>query len=442
MTDLGTTAVTAAEIDHAITRLAREESGRVTALLAVRFGDLDLADDSVQDALLQAVEVWPTEGIPRNPAAWLHTVARNRAIDRLRRSAAVDRRLARAAPELALPPAPAEEVPIVEHSDVGDEPLRLMLLCTHPALDRDTQVALILRLVAGLTTAEIAAGSLISEATLAQRIVRAKRKIRAAGIPLSIPERIDERMGALRLALYLVFNEGYLAHGEPSSADSETAATVVRVDLADEAIRLTEVLRSLAPDDPEVGGLLALQLYHRARFPTRVDANGDLVLLADQDRSRWDVSEIARANGVLRDALDRGRPGTFQLQALIASQHANAVSSSATDWSVIARIYERLSELDLSPVVTLNRAVAVSLVAASDDAGGMLGGPAAALAILDTIVGLDGYHLMHSTRAELLLRLARPAEADAAFERALTLAPSAAERRHLERRRGEVRRLG
>jgi len=394
----------------------REEGGRVLALLAARFNDVDLADDAVQDAFVQAVETWQADGIPNNPAGWLYTVARNRMIDRLRRAASAGRQLQRAAPELLLPPdLEEEEVLVVDDFEVGDEQLRLLLMCCHPALDRETQVALTLRLVGGLTTPEIAASFLVPEPTLAQRIVRAKRKIRDAGIPLRIPERLDDRIDALLTVLYLIFNEGYLTHG---------SATTIRVDLADEAIRLTARARALLPGSAEVEGLLALEVYHRARVEARLDTAGDLVLLADQDRGRWDLAAIQQANGILATALARNVPGPYQVQALIASLHANAPTAADTDWTAIARAYTRLEELDTSPVVTLNRAVAVS----------MADGPRAGLAVLDGVRGLDSYHLLHATRAELLLRSDDHAGARAAFRRARDLASSPAEQRHLDRR--------
>jgi len=379
----------------------REDGGRVLALLATRFGDVDLADDAVQDALVQAVESWQADGIPNNPAGWLYRVAHNRMIDRLRREASAGRRLRRAAPELLMPPETEDEEEAavsnrmgIDDREVGDEQLRL---------------------VGGLTTPEIAAAFLVPEATLAQRIVRAKRKIRDAGIPLRIPESLDDRVDALLTVLYLIFNEGYLSHGSP---------TTIRVDLADEAIRLTVRARALLPDSAEVEGLLALEVYHRARVDARLDGAGDLVLLADQDRGRWDLAAIRQANGILATALARNVPGPYQVQALIASLHANAPTASDTDWSAIAGAYARLEQLDPSPVVTLNRAVAVA----------MADGPRAGLALLDEVRGLDSYHLLHSARAELLLRADDRSAARAAFRRARELAPSPAEQRHLDRR--------
>lgn len=407
-------------VSFAITRLAREEGGHVLALLAARFGDLDLADESVQDALLQAVETWATSGIPTNPAGWLYTVAHNRAIDRLRRAAASARRLAQAAPDLWVEPEPREEVPIVEHTEVGDEQLRLMLLCCHPALDRDAQVALTLRLVGGLTTAEIAAAFIVSEATLAQRIVRAKRKIRAARIPLTVPADLRERIDSLLTVLLLIFNEGYLSRGGGSEP--------LRLDLAEHAIRLTDRARALLPGDPEVEGLLALQLYQHARARARFDGAGEIVLLRDQDRARWDVALIRQANTLVGLAAGRSGIGPFVLQALIASQHANAASSAETDWPLVADLYARLLVLSPTPVVAVNHAVAV----------GEADGPLAALALLDAVVGFDAYHLLHAARGEMLARIGEKTAAVSALRRSLSLASSAAERAHLQRRLREI----
>lgn len=402
-------------VPAAISHLAREEGGHVLALLAARFGDLDLADDSVQDALVRAVETWPAQGVPANPPGWLYTVAHNCAIDRLRRAAAADRRLRAAAVALTAPPEEREEAPIVEHTEIGDEQLRLMLLCCHPALDRDAQVALTLRLVGGLTTREIAAAFLVAEPTLAQRLVRAKRKIRDARIPLTIPADLGARVEALLTVLLLIFNEGYLSRG--GEAD-------LRLDLAAQAIRLTGRLHEQLPDDPEVEGLLALELYQHARAATRVDSAGELVLLRDQDRSRWDAELIRRANTLVRSAASRQAPGPFLLHALIASQHANSASAEDTDWPLIADLYGVLLAAAPTPVVALNHAVAVSEAS----------GPERGLALLDAIVGLDEYHLFHAARGELLARGGEEAAAAASFRRALALAPSPAERGHLARR--------
>ncbi len=325
-------------------------------------------------------------------------------------------------------------------SSEADERLQLMLLCCHPAIGPDAQVALTLRLVGGLTTAEIAAASLVPEATLAQRIVRAKQKIKMANIPMSMPESINSRLGALCSVLYLIFNEGYL-----SSSESRAA---VRVDLAEEAIRLTRVTRHLvaaaaesdaAVPDPlmaqdgnaEVEGLLALQLFQWARLGTRLDGRGDLVLLEDQDRTKWDRHAIAEANNLLRTAMQRFQPGPYQLQAVIAGHHANARTAADTDWPTIAGLYGQLVAVSPSPITELNRAVAVA----------MADGPVVGLAMVDAISGLDDYHLLHATRGELLFRAGDATAAFAAFDEARRHARHPAERRHLERRRAAVSRL-
>jgi len=411
------------DISEAVTRLAREESAHVLALLAHRFG-LDVADDAVQDALVEALN-WGT--IPDNPAAWLYTVARNRAVDCVRRDAATARRLARSAPDLLSAAEQnnsdrdcggnGEEVPemIDDAHYLGDEHLRLLLLCCHPALARDTQVALTLRLVGGLTTAEIAAAFLLPEQTLAQRIVRAKRKIRDAGIPLSIPEDLTSRVDALLTVLYLIFNEGYLSRGSAAGA---------RIDLVEEAIRLTITARDLLPENSEVEGLLALELYARARHDTRFRGD-ELILLEQQDRTRWDGELIEQANGLLRGALSRLQPGPFQTQAVIARHHATARTAADTDWPAIASAYAVLLAMTSgSPVVALNRAVAVS----------MADGPDAGLRLLNDITGLDNYHLYWATQAELLLRAGDANAAASAFARARELATNAAEQQHLDRR--------
>ncbi|MBR21606.1 MAG: RNA polymerase [Leifsonia sp.] len=411
---------TSAEIADAVTRLAREESGRVLALLTRRCGDLDAADDAVQDALITALTAWQS-GIPERPAAWLYTVARNTVIDQVRRDRASRRRLHDAAPELtahhATTDAEEEDDLIMDASSLGDERLRLLLLCCHPALDRDTQVALTLRLAGGLTAAEVAAAYLLPEATLTQRVVRAKRKIREAGMPLSIPANLDERVDALLRVLYLIFNEGYLSRG---------AAHVTRVDLITEAIRLTRQVVDELPASAEAEGLLALQLYHHARSATRIDGLGELVLLEHQDRTGWNLDVITEANAWLRSAMTRMSPGPYQVQAIIAGHHANARTAADTDWAAIAELYAQLGRMAPNPVVELNRAVAIA----------MADGSLAGLAVLDRLTGLDDYHLFHATRGELLARAGRPAAAS--FERALQLASNEAERRHLARRAAET----
>jgi RNA polymerase sigma-70 factor (ECF subfamily) len=407
------------EVEDALTRAAREEGGRVLALLARRFGDLDLADESVQDALVDAARTWPERGVPDNPGGWLLSVARRRALDRLRRSEVRSRNERVGSDELRRRDEgfPAGKALVDDVGHLPDERLRLLVLCCHPALDLDAQVGLTLRLVGGLTTAEIAAAFLVPEATLAQRIVRAKRKIRDAAIPLSIPADLQSRLPAILGVLYLVFNEGYLSRGQHAGPQ--------RVDLADEAIRLTILLRGLLPDDAEVTGLLALELFHRARARTRTDTEGRLVLLEDQDRSRWDLRTIRTANRLLAECLGGRRPGPYQLQAYIASLHANARTAADTDWPAVVTAYDQLLAVTGSPVVRLNRCVAVAM---ADGAG-------AGLAALGQVDGLDGYHLFHATTGELLARSGRRDEAADAFGRALELAPNPAERHHLEDRR-------
>ncbi len=400
----------------AVTRLAREEGGRVTAILAARFGDLDLADESVQEALVEAVATWPDRGVPDNPPAWLLAVARNKARDRLRRATSAARRSRALAADLLERHHPADEKGLLMADDtVADEHLRLVLLCCHPALSRDAQVALTLRLVGGLTTAEIAAGYLVPEPTITQRIVRAKRKIRTAGIPLAVPAALEERVDALLQVLYLVFNEGYLSRGTDA---------VTRVDLADEAIRLTRVARSLLPDSAEVAGLLALELFQRSRFATRVDERGALVRLEQQDRRLWDTDLLAEGNQVLAEAMALLRPGPYQLQAVVAAEHANARTAADTDWSTIATAYAQLATITGSPVVRLNQAVAV----------GMADGPLAGLALLDLVEGLDDYHLLHAAYGDLHARAGRDDRARAAFERALRLTDNPAEQALLRSR--------
>jgi RNA polymerase sigma-70 factor, ECF subfamily len=420
------------EVSEAVTRMAREESGRVLALLARRFSDVDLADEAVQEALIEASSMWPTRGIPTNTAGWLLMVARRKALDQLRKRSSAQRRIRDAAPELAdagsqetfssSPQHPNAMIIDQTRSDSppdgDDEHLRLVLLCCHPALDRDAQVALTLRLVGGLTTTEIAAAFLLPEPTMAQRIVRAKRKIRDAGIAMTMPDNIDQRIGSVLAVLYLVFNEGYLSRGDSTVA--------VRVDLFDEAIRLTRVVAGLT-QAAEVQGLLALELFHQARLATRTTIDGDLVLLDDQDRSQWDLQKIDEGNRLLHAAMRQMQPGAFQIQAVIAGYHANAKTAADTDWSAIAGAYSHLAMVAPSAVVELNRAVAVA----------MADGPYAGLALLDQLrdrVELQNYHLFHSTFGELLLRAQRNTEATTAFQRAIKLTANPAELRHLQSR--------
>ncbi|MEM9651330.1 MAG: sigma-70 family RNA polymerase sigma factor [Actinomycetota bacterium] len=440
-------------VTERLDRAMRDDCPRILSILASRYGDLDLADDAVQDAMIEAARTWPDNGVPPNAGGWLMTTARRRALDRIRSANRDRRHLESSAPFLH----ELRQAPDVRLTDMIDEPpgddtattadddgfdpdevgnrpdagatesgnesaqqpderLRLLLLCCHPALNIEAQVALTLRLVGGLTTAEIAAAFLIPEPTLAQRIVRAKSKIRTAGIPLSIPSQLTDRLSAVLAVLYLIFNEGYLAHGE--------ATVSIRTDLVTEAIRLTRLVGDLAPGEAEPVGLLALELFHQSRQDSRVDALGDLVLLDNQDRTTWDRHIIAEANQVLATAMALLQPGPYQVQAMIAAQHANAVTAAETDWLTISSLYAQLDAMVESPVVRLNRAVAVA----------MCDGPLAGLEMLDHITDLDNYHLLWATRGELCRRANRNADARRAFERALDLVPSAAERRHLERR--------
>ncbi|GAA4089993.1 RNA polymerase sigma factor [Actinomadura miaoliensis] len=407
----------AAVVHGAVDRAFRDEWGQVVATLIRLTGDWDLAEECAQDAFAAALRTWPREGVPRRPGAWLTTAARNRAVDRLRREAVGAAKLRQVA--AAPPPEPGRD-----DGGFPDDRLRLMFTCCHPALAPEARVALALRTLTGLTTAEIARAFLVAEQTMAKRLVRAKQKIRHAGVPYRVPppHLLPERLPAVLAVLYLLFTEGYAA----TAGDD-----LIRRDLCAEAIRLGRLLVRLLPGEPEAEGLLALMLLHDARRPARLDDAGRLVTLEEQDRTRWDAGEIAEGVRVLDAALPRGRPGPYQVQAAIAACHATAATPADTDWRQIAALYARLARMAPSPVVELNRAVAV----------GMAEGPAAGLAVADALAAsgrLAGYHLLPATRADLLRRLGRSAEAAAAYREALALAPTAAERNFLQNRLREV----
>ncbi|WP_067436589.1 RNA polymerase sigma factor [Nocardioides jensenii] len=396
----------------AVERVFREEYGRLIASLVRRFGDIDIAEDAASEALVAALEKWPTAGVPPNPGGWLTTTASNRAIDRLRREKLRDTK---------------HQAAFMEHDDtphtptglVEDDRLRLIFTCCHPALAPEARIALTLRLLGGLTVPEIAQAFLVPETTMGQRITRAKKKIAAAKVPYRVPEADDlpGRLGGVLTALFLVFNEGYLASGDGDP---------VRGELTGEAIRLARILRHLLPEEPEVTGLLALMLLTEARREARV-RNGQLVPLGEQDRGGWDRALIAEGHDLVRGCLAINRPGRYQLLAAINAVHTDAPSAADTDWSQVVALYDQLAHLDSSPIVTLNRAVAVA----------ELDGPSVGLALVDRLP-LTGYHAWHATRADLLRRLGRTAEAKAAYDDAIAATANSAERAYLGRKRGEL----
>jgi RNA polymerase sigma-70 factor (ECF subfamily) len=388
-------------------------------------GDWDLAEECAQDAFTQALRRWPRDGVPNRPGAWLMTVARNGAIDRLRRSGTYRAKVKELAVMATRDTGTDHPEPGADDSGVPDERLRLIFTCCHPALAMEARVALTLRTLTGLSTAEIARAFLVPEATMAKRLVRAKHKIAHARIPYRVPpaSALPQRVPGVLAVLYLVFNEGYAA----SAGDD-----LIRRDLCDQAVALTRVLADLLPGEPEAKGLLALMLFHRARQAARVNERGDLVTLEDQDRSRWDQAQLALGRGHLQAALAARRPGQYQTQAAIADCHASAPTALATDWPRIARLYQYLADMTGSPVVELNRAVAVA----------MADGPAAGLALLRRLEAggaLSGYYLLPATRADFLRRLGRAEEAASAYEEAAALAGTGPERRFLNARLAEVR---
>ncbi|MFT4225664.1 RNA polymerase sigma factor [Micropruina sp.] len=419
-----------AQLDERIERIVRDEFGRVVAALARRFGDLDVAEEAGQEALVSAMERWPTDGIPPNPGAWLTTTATRKAIDVLRREQ--HRGPKQQAAQAMLSPTARVTAGVVDErlddpaddGPVADDRLRLIFTCCHPALAEPARVALTLRLLGGLTVPEIAAAFLVPERTMAQRITRAKRKIAEARIPFRVPQADDltERLGGVLAVLFLSYNEAYLPHGPEQ-----------RIDLAAEVVRLSRQLVELLPDEPEPRGLLALLLLSEARRPARFAADGTLVRLDEQDRTRWNADLIAQGHALVRRCLEQNRPGQYQLLAAINAVHTDALTAADTDWRQIVTLYDQLlTRLD-TPVVRLNRAVAVAEIA----------GPLPALELVDALADqLDGYHAFHATRADLLRRLGRTTPAVQEYDRAIETADNAGERAYLTRLRDSLRPRG
>ena len=396
----------------AVERVFREEYGRLIASLVRRFGDIDIAEEAAGEALVAALEKWPESGVPPNPGGWLTTTAGNRAIDRIRREKQRDAKHQAAMMSY-------DDTPHKHTGPVEDDRLRLLFTCCHPALAMEARVALTLRLLGGLTVPEIAQAFLVPETTMGQRITRAKKKIAAANVPYRVPEADDlpERLTGVLAVLFLVFNEGYLASGDGDP---------VRAELTGEAIRLARILRHLLPDEPEVMGLLGLMVLSEARREARV-RNGQLVRLDEQDRAGWDRALVAEGHDLVRECLAINRPGRYQILAAINAVHTDAPAAADTDWSQIVALYDQLTRIDPSPIVALNRAVAV----------GELDGPEVALALIDRLP-LSGYHAWHAARADLLRRLGRTAEAKEAYDAAAAATQNSAERAYLSRKRGEL----